>query len=166
MGGDHLWDAIGAIGEILGALAVVATLVYLTIQVRQNTTSVRVSSYQSVTSQFAELNRSVLESENVADIVFRGDRSPDELEELDYRRYSSYQSAWFRHYENLHFQYKLKMLPHSQWRSFRVLLGNRMLRPGVSAWWDASKAAYDKDFQVTVEDIRERAKASGEEARN
>ncbi len=28
------WDAIGAIGEILGAAAVVATLVYLAIQIR------------------------------------------------------------------------------------------------------------------------------------
>ena len=31
------WDAVGAIGEIVGALAVVITLVYLAIQVRQNT---------------------------------------------------------------------------------------------------------------------------------
>ena len=33
------WDAVGAIGEIVGALAVVATLIYLSIQLRQNTRS-------------------------------------------------------------------------------------------------------------------------------
>ena len=31
------WDAIGAIGEVLGALVVVVTLVYLAVQIRQNT---------------------------------------------------------------------------------------------------------------------------------
>jgi hypothetical protein len=31
------WDAIGAIGETLGALAVIATLIYFSIQIRQNT---------------------------------------------------------------------------------------------------------------------------------
>ncbi|MFT4562959.1 MAG: hypothetical protein ACI9BW_002710 [Gammaproteobacteria bacterium] len=31
------WDALGAISELVGALAVVATLVYLAIQIRQNT---------------------------------------------------------------------------------------------------------------------------------
>ena len=31
------WEAIGAVGEIIGALAVVLTLAYLAIQVRQNT---------------------------------------------------------------------------------------------------------------------------------
>ena len=36
MGGDHLWDAIGAVGELVGAGAVVATLFYLVVQVRQS----------------------------------------------------------------------------------------------------------------------------------
>ena len=34
------WDAFGAIGENVGALAVVLTLVYLSIQVRENTRAV------------------------------------------------------------------------------------------------------------------------------
>ena len=36
------WHAIGAIGEIVGATAVVVTLIYLSIQMRQNTASVLV----------------------------------------------------------------------------------------------------------------------------
>ena len=32
------WDALGAIAELLGAIAVLMTLVHLTIQLRQNTT--------------------------------------------------------------------------------------------------------------------------------
>ena len=31
------WEAVGAVGEIVGAVAVVATLAYLAVQVRQNT---------------------------------------------------------------------------------------------------------------------------------
>ena len=30
------WEAIGALGEVVGAIAVVLTLAYLAIQVRQN----------------------------------------------------------------------------------------------------------------------------------
>ena len=33
------WDAIGAVGEILGALGVIVTLVYLSAQIRQSTRS-------------------------------------------------------------------------------------------------------------------------------
>ncbi len=31
------WEAIGAIGEVLGALVVVITIGYLAVQIRQNT---------------------------------------------------------------------------------------------------------------------------------
>ena len=32
------WEAIGAVGEVLGAIGVIATLVYLAVQIRQNST--------------------------------------------------------------------------------------------------------------------------------
>ena len=35
------WEAIGAVGETVGALAVLLTLVYLAMQIRQNTRSVQ-----------------------------------------------------------------------------------------------------------------------------
>jgi hypothetical protein len=35
------WDAIGATGEIVGALVVFLTLIYLAIQIRQNTHATR-----------------------------------------------------------------------------------------------------------------------------
>ena len=37
------WEAIGAIGEVLGAIAVLVTLAYLAIQIRQNTQAMRVT---------------------------------------------------------------------------------------------------------------------------
>ncbi|MGD8829731.1 MAG: hypothetical protein PVF57_03930, partial [Pseudomonadales bacterium] len=39
MNGEHLWEAIGAIGELLGAIGVILTLVYLAVQIRQNTSA-------------------------------------------------------------------------------------------------------------------------------
>jgi hypothetical protein len=42
------WDAIGAIGEILGSIAVLISLVYLAIQIRSNTDRLRFEASQSV----------------------------------------------------------------------------------------------------------------------
>ncbi len=42
------WDAIGAIAELLGAIGVIASLVYLATQIRQNTRSVRSATYQGL----------------------------------------------------------------------------------------------------------------------
>ncbi len=45
------WDAIGAVGEILGAIAVLATLGYLAIQIRQTGASARTQSYHLAIEQ-------------------------------------------------------------------------------------------------------------------
>ena len=42
------WDAIGAIGEIVGAIAVVITLLYLAHQTRINTKAVKTSTFNEL----------------------------------------------------------------------------------------------------------------------
>ena len=44
---------LGAIGELVGGLAVLVTLVYLALQVRQNTRSVRLTVFQASNSRAA-----------------------------------------------------------------------------------------------------------------
>ena len=50
------WDAIGAIGEVLGALGVIITLVYLASQLRQNTRALRSSTYASYVQASFSIN--------------------------------------------------------------------------------------------------------------
>ena len=47
------WAAIGAVGEILGAIAVVATLIYLTVQLKQNSLQIRLSSSQTAANNYS-----------------------------------------------------------------------------------------------------------------
>ncbi len=52
------WEAIGAIGEIAGAIGVIVTLMYLAIQLRQNTNASQVAAIQSSmenSARFSEL---------------------------------------------------------------------------------------------------------------
>jgi hypothetical protein len=41
------WDSVGAVGEIVGALAVLITLIYLSVQIRQNTKVARSAALDS-----------------------------------------------------------------------------------------------------------------------
>ncbi|MGB0133791.1 hypothetical protein, partial [Dokdonella sp.] len=52
------WDAIGAIGEIAGAIGVIVTLLYLAIQLRQNTkasNAIAVQNSMENSARFSEL---------------------------------------------------------------------------------------------------------------
>ena len=46
------WDAVAALAELLAALAVVASLVYLAVQVRQNTRQARLAAQHSMAIGF------------------------------------------------------------------------------------------------------------------
>jgi hypothetical protein len=50
------WDAMGAIGEIVGAIAVVATLFYLAVQIRISNRNYKIESARSVVSKFHDGN--------------------------------------------------------------------------------------------------------------
>lgn len=80
------WEAIGAIGEVVGAAGVIASLIYLAVQIRQNTRSVEAATYQSV-------------AESLADASYRLMGAP--TEPLD--RVKIFVGT-MRRYENLHFQ--------------------------------------------------------------
>ena len=46
------WEALSALGEIAGAMAVIVTLVYLSVQIRQNTKASRVAAVQAGSGLF------------------------------------------------------------------------------------------------------------------
>lgn len=56
------WEAVGAIGEILGAVAVVASLVFLAAQVRSNTRAMRARAGFDATTAFADMNEGLARS--------------------------------------------------------------------------------------------------------
>lgn len=54
------WDAIGAMGEVVAAIAVVVSIGYLAIQIRSNTSAMKASASFDATHSWAEHNSAVL----------------------------------------------------------------------------------------------------------
>ena len=62
------WEAVGAIGEIVGASAVFLTLAYLAVQIRQNTKAVRASALDSSVTSVMSIRQTILESAELTTI--------------------------------------------------------------------------------------------------
>lgn len=71
------WDAIGAVGELVGAVAVVVTLVYLALQIRHNTNQSRASSHHAISDSLNQLNMMFGQSGEMSELWLSGlqDRS-------------------------------------------------------------------------------------------
>jgi hypothetical protein len=65
------WDAVGAIGEILGALAVLVTLLYLARQLRENTASNKAATAWSMINSFNAAHGEIFSSRETAELAAR-----------------------------------------------------------------------------------------------
>lgn len=94
------WEAIGAIGEIVGALAVVVTLVYMVIQIRQNTAAVATATYESTMTGFNDINVVVASDPELASLLDRGTQNPDELSAQEVTQFNfllrCYANQWWK----------------------------------------------------------------------
>ena len=79
------WDAIGAIGEILGALAVFVTLVYLASQIKQSNDVSRFNASKDIMNQFNEINKLLATDSTMGRVLLKeGELSADENEQEQY----------------------------------------------------------------------------------
>ena len=157
------WEALGAIGEIVGAVAVVITIGYLAVQIRQNTRTLRLSTHHMIGSRSTDLNRTMADSADLARITMIGDQNPDGLSPEDRRRWMAWNLVRFRHYEDLHYQYTNGMLDDSYWNGFRRWHSFNLRQPGILSFWEENKRAFRDDFISFVDSVavNDREQTSG-----
>jgi hypothetical protein len=121
---------LGALGELLGAIGVIATLVYLSVQIRQNTHSLDASQRLAL-AQTYQMRSDALQnmlvqaaSSQVGGIIYKVTRAgyPENLDSLDTltpeerSRFRQWHIAQQAHWDNMHFQYQQGFLDEEYYR--------------------------------------------------
>ena len=113
------WEAIGAIGEILGAAAVVITLAFLVVQLRLNNVAIRAQTRSSVTDQMLSITHDDLANPRLLAAQIRA-ISDAPLEAEEQRLMYTYCMRWFRQWENVYYQYTRGTLDASEYSGMRT----------------------------------------------
>lgn len=145
------WEAVGAVAELVAALGVIVSLLYLAAQIRQNTASVRASTYQDFTRESADTTRdALLDPELLAEIqvILLGERDFDPLRD---QRFSLVAGLYAR---NLQFGFLELRAGRIDERHFDSYVSyhahNFMQRPGWAQWWALNREHYDPEFAAWV----------------
>ena len=109
------WEAISAIGEMIGAFAVIATLVYLSVQLKQNTKGINSNNHNFVTQGFNQFNLAIFSDPDLAKLSRKGIFDIDKLSDVDKVRSQHMFHLLFNIYRNLYHQYLDGSYPESQW---------------------------------------------------
>jgi len=138
------WNAVGAIGEIIGALAVFLTLGYLAVQIRQNTKAVRASALDSSVNAVNEVRIAMFESSEVAALYRRGLENPEELDDDERTRFRLLLHTIIWTVWNIYAQTEYGGLSSSTWAAQLPLLDRIMNSrggsgSGVNTKWNLKK---------------------------
>jgi hypothetical protein len=147
------WTPVIAIAEVAAAAGVIASLVYLAVEVRHNTRSVRASTYDAMVRTSGELLLPLIQDAKLARTFERvianwGDPAIDEGD----RAQAMYLlTQLVRSWENFYYQYRQGTLEDWLWNAHQYVIRSYFHKPGVQQWWQMRRAAYSQPFREFLE---------------
>lgn len=124
------WEAMAAVAELLGVLAVFVTLIYLAVQIRQNTTAVATATYESTMSGFNDINVVVAGNPALASILDRGCQDLDSLNAEETVQFNFLLRCYANQWWKLFKLYQRGSLPEGEWRVFAREAAQFLDQPG------------------------------------
>ena len=124
------WDAIGAIGELIGALAVVLTLAYLAIEIRRNRLSTESSAVDSVRAGLNWVNANIMNNPELAELWVKGFADPDSLDDIQSTRFWFITQSYLNQYAATKKHYDGGALPEEEWQAMSRSFAHIFNAPG------------------------------------
>ena len=146
------WDAIGAVGEIVGAVAVVLSLVYLAIQIKNQNFEAKAATIQQVL-QNNSTTISQLQDPELAKIWLVGTENLDALSDVDRLRFVIYVTTIMRFYENAYFQWRSGRLDDESWHALMGVVRDVKSTNMYSTFLEIRRHHFRPEFLSYLEDL-------------
>ena len=141
------WEAIGAIGEVAGAIAVVATLLYLGRQIRISSKAQQTATQHNILEEFRASITELIRDDRLSEAHARFSTGQD-LDKESRLRIQMFISNQFRIYEELFLAYQTGSVDDEMWESRCQTMRELYLRKELTrTWWRKSgNAIYSRSF--------------------
>jgi len=147
------------IAEIIASIAVIASLIYVALQVRQNTAATQASSRVAWVDTLNDVVGLISSAPNLADILHRGANGLSNLKDREILQFSAWLDQNFIMYETYYFQWKAGVLDARLWSIYRHAIADFMLQSGQQEWWETRRHWFDQEFQQYVNEVMGTEKA-------
>lgn len=143
-------DQIATLSTIISSLAVIASLLFVGIQLRQSGLATRMMTAQINTQIMIENFGRLIDHPDIA-AIFAGERQPDDITPGDKLRIGNMFATTFRHMEMLHMHQRYGIHEQEMWQASEARLNERIPNAIIRAWWDTSKQSYAPSFVTYVD---------------
>ena len=155
---------LGAIGELVGGVAVIGSLLYVGLQIRRNTAATHAGSHQAFTDSINLINLEQVRDPAVADLWLRGCEDRSRLDANERWRFDILLHSIFHVFETLFFQNQVGAVDRHLLAAEKRSMAAIFSTPGVQAWWTANPFSFANEFRGHVDSIAQGAATSLEGA--
>ena len=148
------WDAIAAVAEFAGTLAVIATLIYLSYQLRQSNLFAKAEAIRSVTNSY-EFHTTHLQIPALSEIIRRGYDDFEGLSRDDQTKFNAYHYPFLNQAETVFEMHDLKLIEDSQYSAWMAVAVSIVYTPGGRQWWAYTEKILSKTFVDTLNRLLE-----------
>jgi len=145
------WDAIAAIGQVVGAVLVGVTLVYLAIQLRQNTAAMKSSTFLSVSTLMGSNMEIFATHADVAPLFIKAQAGLDALTAVERVRFGFLMMMAFRRVETVVVQRHLGAIDPDLTHGFERSALSSLRAPGTRQWWETARGGFSDLFATWVD---------------
>ena len=138
-----------AISEIVGAIAIIVSLIYVGVQLRQNTRATRVITSQAFVQTHGE-SVSHLIQEEFRDIYWRGLAGLSNLHGSELAAFGGWTAQLLREFESFYFQWKAGAFEDQIWSGWNCQFRDAFGYLGVQEVWTIRSHHFSEEFREFV----------------
>jgi len=131
------WSKWSAMAEIISSIAILVTLIYLSIQTQQNTAAIQANTRQTMITTDLEMLTAGMDHSSALVNMRKG----EELSDEEKNRIVTWLIMLVRTREYQWFQYKNGLLDKQTWEAYLSGMGSNLSFPRTRWWWN--HVAYD-----------------------
>jgi hypothetical protein len=153
------WDAIGAVGETVGAAGVILSLLYVGFETRRHTKTARASLTNEALIQVALLNDMAVSDPELRNL-FEKSGTPGitvaEYTDEEWKVLLHFARALFFRIEGMHTLYRQGLIEEELWRTRMSMTAALLQFPIWEKYWetDKSNAMYTPSFIAALDDMK------------
>ena len=140
------WDAIGAVGELVGASGVIISVAYLAIQIKKQTAEARLAATRELAAQHQDGLKLIAADPALSKIYLKAIRDYRSLPDEEKVRISIVFNDIFRNTEQRYLHTKSGHIEGSYLESINKVVVLFLSYPGVREWWLTSTHGFDTGF--------------------
>lgn len=148
------WDAVSSVAEIVGAVAVVVSIIYLARQVKQSNKTTEAATALEISRLLAEWHGRLNQTPELAHILIRGTKDDSDFSDQDRARFLATVAELFLLFEAMHQQYKLGFLTDDAWTPLERAVARLVSSAPIQVWWDSEIAFNSEEFRAYVAEVR------------